>query len=88
MPVCFKSIEKRDEIYSELIKNGIKSRKYFYPLTVHSDYFRREDIDLVKKYNLQIAADISDRILCLPLYADLGIDAVDNIINIISRLTK
>ncbi len=88
MPVCFKSMEKRDEIYSELMKNGIKSRKYFYPLTVHSDYFKKEGIDLVKKYNLQVATDISNRILCLPLYADLEKEVVDKIINIIHQLTK
>lgn len=88
MPVSFKSMEKRDEIYSELFINGIKARKYFYPLTVHSDYFIRQGINLVSKFNLQVAADISGRILCLPLYADLEIDVVDNIINIVRKLTK
>jgi dTDP-4-amino-4,6-dideoxygalactose transaminase len=87
MPIRFKSMEKRDEIYSELMKSGIKPRKYFYPLTVHSEYFRREGINLVSKYNLQVAADISGRILCLPLYADLEIETVGNIIKIIRPLT-
>ena len=35
--------EKRDAIYSVLLKNGIKSRKYFFPLTVNFDYFKELD---------------------------------------------
>jgi dTDP-4-amino-4,6-dideoxygalactose transaminase len=88
MPVCFESARKRDEIYSELIKSGIKSRKYFYPLTVYSEYFKGKGKKLVRKYNLQVADDIAKKILCLPLYPDLEIGAVDNIVKIIHRLTK
>jgi dTDP-4-amino-4,6-dideoxygalactose transaminase len=87
MPVCFNSLEKRDEIYSELILSGIKSRKYFYPLTVFSDYFKEKGKNLVEEYNLHVAADISNRVLCLPLYADLDIGVVDKIVKIIGRLT-
>ena len=61
MPVCFENIETRDEVYSELSKNGIKPRKYFYPLTVNSNYFKKEDVNLVEKYNLQNAADIANK---------------------------
>jgi len=41
IPVCFESLEQRDQIYSKLIKNRIKPRKYFYPLTVHSGHFKK-----------------------------------------------
>jgi dTDP-4-amino-4,6-dideoxygalactose transaminase len=81
MPVCFENISKRDEIYLKLINYGIKSRKYFYPLTVNSDYFNNEN--LVEKYGLNFAYDVSNRILCLPLYTDLEETVVDNIIDII-----
>jgi len=84
MPVCFKDISKRDEIYSELIKNEIKPRKYFYPLTVSSNYFNGQD--LIKKYNLNVASDISSRILCLPLYSDLEFATSDKLISIIKKL--
>lgn len=83
MPVCFDSIEERDQIYSELVRNYVKPRKYFYPLTVNSDYFKAKNLDLVEKYGLGKAFDISNRILCLPLYPDLEIENVRRIARII-----
>ena len=41
IPVCFENIKIRDEVFSELVKEGINARKYFYPLTVNFDYFKR-----------------------------------------------
>jgi len=88
MPVCFEGVKKRDKIYSELIKNGIAPRKYFYPLTVDFDYFKGEGVNLAEKYKLNVASDIAESVLCLPLYPDLESDAVDNIVNIIKRWTR
>lgn len=88
MPVCFKNIEQRDEVYSELIKNGIKPRKYFFPLTVNYDYFRNKGQDLVAKYELKQASDIANRILCLPLYPDLEMRVVDDITSVIRKLMR
>ena len=88
MPVCFENIEIRDKIYSELIKNGIKPRKYFYPLTSDFDYFKEKDINIVKKNELKIANYISDRVLCLPLYPDLEMEVVDKIIHMIKKIIK
>lgn len=85
MPVLFKSIEKRDEIYSNLVRNGIRPRKYFFPLTTSSDYFKKERVDLVKKYDLRKAHDISNRILCLPLYPDLKTQDVNRVTKIIEE---
>ena len=85
MPVCFENIETRDGIYSALIKNEIKPRKYFFPLTVNFSYFKKRGMDLIEKYRLRKAADIANRVLCLPLYPDLEIAAVDNITSIIKR---
>jgi len=88
MPVCFENIQKRDEVYSELVKNGIKPRKYFYPLTANFDYFKEKGIDLVEKYDLKQASDTASRVLCLPLYPDLDISVIEDIIRIIKRLTR
>lgn len=87
MPVCFESIEKRDRAYSELIANGIKPRKYFFPLTSHFNYFKQEPEDLVETYNLKRALDVSNRILCLPLYPDLEIENVDKTIKLINKIS-
>jgi len=85
MPICFESIEKRDDMYSKLIMNGIKPRKYFFPLTVNFDYFKEKGVNLVEKYGLDEATKISNTVLCLPIYSDLEIPIVEKIISIIVR---
>ena len=82
MPICFANKEQRDLIYSELIKNGINPRKYFYPLTANFDYFDSDKNN--NKYDLKNATAISDRILCLPIYFDLKMEEVNKIIYVIN----
>jgi dTDP-4-amino-4,6-dideoxygalactose transaminase len=77
MPVFFKDVETRDNIYSELKKNNINSRKYFFPLTSDFDYIKKED------FRVEIATDIASKILCLPLYPDLKRGQVKEITDII-----
>jgi dTDP-4-amino-4,6-dideoxygalactose transaminase len=79
MPVLFETEEERNSVYSLLIEKGIKPRKYFYPLTVDFDYFKKAGIDLVEKYGLVNANLIAMRILCLPLYPCLAASTVDYI---------
>lgn len=72
----------RNEIYEELRKNNIFARKYFYPLTNTFECFHR-------KYDVNktpIALHISKRVLTLPLFADLSIDDVDRICEIILKI--
>jgi dTDP-4-amino-4,6-dideoxygalactose transaminase len=89
MPVCFKSKEQRDRIYNVLLENSIKTRKYFYPLTVDFDYFKKEKPHYsIRKGDLRNSEKIADQILCLPLYPDLEISVVDKIISIISTACK
>lgn len=87
MPICFADKEQRDLIYSELIKIGIKPRKYFYPLTANSEYFNclnNKDNKNNNKQDIMVASCISDEILCLPIYFDLRIEEVNKIIYIIN----
>lgn len=88
MPVCLQDSEKRDRVYSELIKQGIWPRKYFFPLTVNYGYFRADRVNLIEKYNLRHAADIAGRVLCLPLYPDLEMTMVDKIVGIVKDLAR
>ncbi len=83
MPICFEKNEERDEIFSELVRNRIKPRKYFFPLIVDFDYLKNGKLDLVERYNLRVATDIAGKILCLPIYPDLNVEAADEISNII-----
>src|SRR5208283_1343301 len=83
MPVCFENSSQRDLIYEELLRQGVGSRKYFYPLTVDAHYFSSKGTDFEKKFGLTVASDVAGRVLCLPLYPDLGFEAVDRIVEII-----
>lgn len=86
MPVCFEDAEERDRAYSELVKNGIKPRKYFFPLTTNHNYFNK--MGMVKLYNLEQAFDVSSRVLCLPLYPDLEIENVDKVVEIVKSVIR
>ena len=48
MPILLRNQSERDTVFLELIKNDIKPRKYFYPLTVNSNYFKDKNENLVK----------------------------------------
>ena len=74
----------RNEVFEKLTENGIGARKYFYPLTNTFAAFHG-------KYNVEdtpVALHISKRILTLPLYADLSLEDVDRICNIILACRK
>ena len=80
-PVLFEKIS-RDEVYKVLKENNIFARKYFYPLTNNFECYK----DRFHTEETPIAKYISERILTLPLYADLSIDDVDRICIILKRL--
>lgn len=71
--------KNRDLVSEQLAKEGIFSRKYFYPLANDFDCYK-EKFD---SNDTPVAKQISDRVLTLPLYADLDLDVVDKICNII-----
>lgn len=71
----------RSEVFDKLAENGIVARKYFYPLTNTFSCFNREyDVN-----ETPVALQISKRILTLPLYADLPMEEVDRICEIIIK---
>ncbi len=65
----------RDEVYNALADAGIGARKYFYPLV--SDYacFGNQ----YSSEETPIARQIADKVLTLPLYADLSLSVVNRI---------
>lgn len=72
----------RDDIIDALAKDNIGARKYFYPLTSTVGDLNGEcDIN-----DTPVAAKISERVLCLPLYEGLGTENVDRICKIIKSL--
>ncbi len=74
----------RNEVFESLAENGIGARKYFYPLTNTYDcYHGKYDVNLTP-----VALHISKRILTLPMYADLAVEDVDRICEIIQRCKR
>ena len=79
-PVVFDGFQlSRDEVYVALKNENIFSRKYFYPLTnsfgCYQDRFTTEETPIAKY--------IAERVLTLPLYADLKLEEIDRICGII-----
>ncbi len=74
----------RDEVFEALAAHNIFARKYFYPITNAFKCFEGRFDPLLTP----VALDISERVLTLPLYADLALQDVDRICEIILSLKK
>lgn len=76
----------RDDVFAELMAAGIEARKYFYPLTsefeCYEGRFERSEIAT------PIAKHVSERVLTLPMYADLALEDVDCICEIVKRCAR
>ncbi len=79
-PVVFDGYKiTRDEVFEKLKGNDIIARKYFYPLTNSFECYKDQyDVD-----ETPVAKYIAERVLTLPLYADLALEDVDRICEII-----
>lgn len=65
----------RDEVYAALRAEGVFSRKYFYPLVKDFACYK----DKIGPVETPVASHVAARVLCLPMYADLGLSDVDHI---------
>jgi dTDP-4-amino-4,6-dideoxygalactose transaminase len=74
----------RDNLYEELKKEKIFTRRYFYPLI--SQFPTYSGLKSASPGNLPIAEKITKQILCLPIYTDLKISQVDRICNAIKKI--
>lgn len=61
-----------------LQKEGMFTRRYFYPSLVNS-------LDFLTKQSLAVTDDIAKRVLCLPLNFDLSLQNVESICNLIEK---
>ena len=73
--------KSRDDVMEELQKEGIYTRKYFYPLINDYECYKNK----YNSKNTPIAKKISDNVLTIPMYADLSLEEVDRICDIILR---
>ncbi|EXJ23326.1 UDP-4-amino-4-deoxy-L-arabinose--oxoglutarate aminotransferase [Alkalibacterium sp. AK22] len=81
-PVVFDHYKStRDQIFEKLKEHDIIARKYFYPLINEFNCYK-DDHDVK---DTPVAKYIADRVLTLPLYADLSLADVDKICQIIKE---
>ena len=84
MPIEIDAAEfglERDELYALLRSHNVFARRYFYPLICDYACYRGVRVN----DPLPVARRVSERILALPMYADLSLEAVDRICEIISE---
>ena len=83
-PVVFDGYKyTRNEVFEKLSEVGIGARKYFYPLTNSFECYRNYPTANIS--STPIAQHVALRVLTLPLYADLDINDVDRICDIIIK---
>lgn len=71
----------RDELYQKLKDANIFARRYFYPLISELPMYC--DLDSLRQPNLPNALNAAKRVLCLPIYPDLGPDDQERILSIL-----
>ena len=74
----------RDVVCRTLEQAGVKARKYFYPLTSEFECYR----DHFDATRTPVALRLSNGVLTLPLYADLPLDDVDVICDLVLSAGK
>ncbi|GHZ93411.1 UDP-4-amino-4-deoxy-L-arabinose--oxoglutarate aminotransferase [Vibrio cholerae] len=80
MPIVFNDENSLINVQESLLKQGYYARRYFYP-SLDKIY-----MDSKKACELSVSNDISQRILCLPLYAGLELSDVEKIVGIIKGI--
>lgn len=74
----------RDDVINALAENNIGARRYFFPLTSQIESFGGK----YSESDTPVAKRISENVLCLPLYEDLGVENVDRICDIITSIER
>ncbi|WP_201574137.1 DegT/DnrJ/EryC1/StrS aminotransferase family protein [Psychrobacter sp. H8-1] len=67
----------RDELFEKLKQHNIYARKYFYPLMTDFNVYKQYQSDTPN------AKQLSEQVLCLPMYPNLSTDDIDNIVRVI-----
>jgi len=77
VPILLPNKTMRDGLYNHMKKHDVLTRKYFYPLTSDAIYIQEDTYISKYKNGTPVARSISDRVLCLPMYASLTLSDVD-----------
>lgn len=69
----------RNELYDFFKDHNIYARKYFYPITSVQECYR----DIYANSEVPVAKKISDRILTLPIYAEMNKEDMEQVVRLI-----
>ncbi|MDD2540692.1 MAG: dTDP-4-amino-4,6-dideoxy-D-glucose aminotransferase VioA [Desulfuromonadaceae bacterium] len=72
----------RDGLYEKLKEHNIHARRYFYPLISDMPMYR--GLLSASQSNLVIAESLSQKVLCLPMYPELKLSELDQIVKCVS----
>jgi dTDP-4-amino-4,6-dideoxygalactose transaminase len=73
----------RDALYQKLKDNGIFGRRYFYPLI--SDFPMYKGLPSSAPERLPVARKMAGGVICLPIYAGLGMEEVEMICGMVEN---
>jgi dTDP-4-amino-4,6-dideoxygalactose transaminase len=71
----------RDALYQRFKSHGIQVRRYFYPLI--SDFSMYRGLPSASPGNLPVAREISQQVICLPIYPGLRPAQVDRVLELL-----
>ncbi|KZK71074.1 aminotransferase [Shewanella baltica] len=74
----------RDELYGKLKQNNILSRRYFYPLISNMSMYKGMASASVD--HLPYANEISNRVLCIPIFNEMEMNDVNLVIDLIRNI--
>jgi len=74
----------RDDVFAKLAENKIGARKYFYPITTAFACYK----DIYDPEETPVALKLSHQVMTVPMYADLALEDVDRICEIILSCRK
>ena len=87
LPVLFEPATygaTRDDVFNALEKVGIGARKYFYPLVSDFACYR----SVYSSDRTSVAKKAAQQVLTLPMYADLALNDVDRICDVVLAAGK
>jgi dTDP-4-amino-4,6-dideoxygalactose transaminase len=73
--------KSRDSVYEDLKRINIFSRRYFYPLISQFPTYR--GLESAAAGKMPVAERITQEVLCLPIYSDLGTTEVETVIDLL-----
>jgi Predicted pyridoxal phosphate-dependent enzyme apparently involved in regulation of cell wall biogenesis len=76
----------RDELYFKMKENNVLGRRYFYPLI--SSFSTYRGLESANPKNLPVATKMADEVICLPMHAELNIEDINRITDIINLSTN